>query len=653
LSQLDDDALAALASVGILRRARKDLETLKPTVIAARNELTVDLGSQRVTFDERGPSHARCTCPARSTCQHVLSALLYLRETTAEGQAAGAKKPAATPELLGELLAITPTELMAYAGRAAVREALELVEASPDPVIVLGPPLLIRLVQPPLEIRYAGGGLDALILNYRGKRRAQLIAQVILALQRASGITMPELPRRASRGLATLEVPRVFLDHVRGTLRECIEIGVAHLSENMVERLLSHGAAAEGQGLHRLALSLKRLGAHVDLQLGRSAATSTEALLDELTQAFALTEAISHATRRVPVLWGEARGSFQDVSQLELIGVAAEPWQTPSGYNGLTLLMWSPSQKRWLSATEARPTGLMGFDPTTRYRASGPWAGLESPAAACGAFVRLGAARVGPFGRLSLSEKTRASASPLTQWPEFYPVEYSEWAPLRVARPADSSAGLVERDPHAAYVVLRPVRWGPPAFDPIRQVLSRTLVDAKGDELLLTLRHSQLNSHGIDRLESLQPRTGARVVARLLQGAELVAQPIALLHDEGAARADNLLLDAAPKESVLDPLLRTLKALVPEAASTADDDATTGLPSVTSTRLRALEQELLHIAERGSAAQDTRATELNRLTEAVCSAGLSLPSRNSSAKEPFSEYLLRLRYLTTVARALA
>jgi hypothetical protein len=133
----------------------------------------------------------------------------------------------------------------------------------------------------------------------------------------------------------------------------------------------------------------------------------------------------------------------------------------------------------------------------------------------------------------------------------------------------------------------------------------------------------------------------------------LVAQPIALLHDEGAARADNLLLDAAPKESVLDPLLRTLKALVPEAASTADDDATTGLPSVTSTRLRALEQELLHIAERGSAAQDTRATELNRLTEAVCSAGLSLPSRNSSAKEPFSEYLLRLRYLTTVARALA
>ena len=267
-----------------------------------------------------------------------------------------------------------------------------------------------------MEVRYAGGGLESFIFEYRGRQRKGLIARAVLAFQRANGASIPPLPaskasRRSAKPLASHEQPatRRLLTHVLATLAECVGgPGVPHLSENMAERLLSHSAAAEGADLHRLSLALSRLAHHVDLQLELNAESSSAALLSELAQAFALASAIRDSSTVVPGLWGAARSEYENVSRLELIGVAAEPWRTESGYTGLTLFLWSPGRKRWYSATEARPVGLPDFDPVKRYRASGPWAGCESPAVACGAQVLLSHARVNRSGRISLAADTRA-----------------------------------------------------------------------------------------------------------------------------------------------------------------------------------------------------------------------------------------------------
>jgi hypothetical protein len=507
-------------------------------------------------------------------------------------------------------------------------------------------------------MRYAGGGLNAIICDYHGKRRERLLTQAILALQRASGRALPDLPaRRARQGGSNkrLEHPTALLEHVRATLCESIDIGIAHISENIVERLLSHAAAAEGAGLHRLSLALNRLGTHVDLQLARSALTSTQELLDELAQAFALASALQQAKQVIPSLWGSSRASFADIPQLDLIGVAAQPWRTSSGYTGLTLLLWSPSQERWFSATEARPVGMRGFDPVARYRASGPWAGLQSPATACGAQIRLTGASVGGSGRLSLSERTHATVSHLPQWPRFGAAEYSDWELLEAEIGDETSgAGLVERDPHAAYVVLRPAQWGAPAFDPAKQELSRTLLDDKGNRLALVLRYSWLNRHGIDRLEALRPAAGSRVVARLSRShGSVVAQPIAVLSDQSAAKCDNLLLDPAPPGSVLDPLMRKLRMLADAKSNdTLDEQSSPSAPNATDARLRALERELLNVAERGASGSDARGIELQRLAERVRSTGLDLPVRRPSRAQNLAEYILKLHYCVSVVRAL-
>ncbi len=66
LARLGDEDFAARASAGLLRRARKDLESLSPAIAEADDAVTVYLGDHQIVLDARGPAHARCTCPARA-----------------------------------------------------------------------------------------------------------------------------------------------------------------------------------------------------------------------------------------------------------------------------------------------------------------------------------------------------------------------------------------------------------------------------------------------------------------------------------------------------------------------------------------------------------------------------------------------------------
>lgn len=170
----------------------------------------------------------------------------------------------------------------------------------------------------------------------------------------------------------------------------------------------------------------------------------------------------------------------------------------------------------------------------------------------------------------------------------------------------------------------------------------------------LVLRYSRLTRHGIDRLGALRPPTGSRVLAKLSRSrGNIIAQPIAVLSVDAAAKADNLLLDPMPPGSVLDPLMRKLRTLI-DASTTAapDEQFETGPPNATDSRLRALERELLNVAERGASGSDARGVELRRLAESTRTTGLDLPISRWSTAQSLAEYVLRLRYCVSVVRAL-
>ena len=78
LACTDDDYLIGISNKGIVKRAYKDLEGATPVVTWKEESASVTLGEETcricVPLGE-----SSCSCPSRSICRHVVSAILWLK----------------------------------------------------------------------------------------------------------------------------------------------------------------------------------------------------------------------------------------------------------------------------------------------------------------------------------------------------------------------------------------------------------------------------------------------------------------------------------------------------------------------------------------------------------------------------------------------
>src|SRR5262245_42481550 len=77
---LDDDALASLANKGLFRRAQKDLEAVRPQIVATEPTVVRLQVADAIVEIPELPAKSKCSCPATGICRHILSALVYLRD---------------------------------------------------------------------------------------------------------------------------------------------------------------------------------------------------------------------------------------------------------------------------------------------------------------------------------------------------------------------------------------------------------------------------------------------------------------------------------------------------------------------------------------------------------------------------------------------
>jgi len=224
LARFDDDAFAALANRGLLRRARKDLEKETPEIVEeSSTRIVMRFGGQRIEFDSRGPAAARCTCPARFGCQHILAAAIALGSMAPEatGNApAGAITTTDHQELrqplIQALLDLRPQTLREHSGKAGYRWAWQFVQdldIENDLTLAGERNVVITFRHPPLSFRYMGGSVDALLSNADIKQIAKYRVAAVLAFQRASGQACTGRTRisrralRAARSTSSCGVP--------------------------------------------------------------------------------------------------------------------------------------------------------------------------------------------------------------------------------------------------------------------------------------------------------------------------------------------------------------------------------------------------------------------------------------------------------------
>jgi hypothetical protein len=654
LARLDDAGLTALASAGLLRRARKDLESRQPELIGSDETVKVRVADHEVTFDSRGPAHAHCTCPAKTVCQHVLAACLFLKSPP-DGDGPTQAPASDAPEqsaLHTALLAITLADLVRFAGKPAIREVLRAIESEEPAQISFDNALVIRLARQGIEFRYVGGGPESLITDFRGRSGKKLAAQAILSVQRAHGMqhTLPgEAQQEPEHPQEVQELRAAVLKKVARLLQECVDVGLAHISDTLLERFGALATVAEGAKLHRLSLALSRLADHVDLILERHARGDPAAFLAELASTFALTEAL-----RDPASWnrvelvGEARSSYEESAALDLFCAGAYAWQTGSGYWGLTLLFWSETLRRWFTHSDSRPLGTLGFSPREAYRQGGPWRGCASPSAIMGQRVVVNKASANRAGRLSGGNSIAAKVSAMTV-PDFVGSSFTSWAALHEhARDTLEGIGLAERNPLAEYVVLCPRRFLKRGFAGASQTLVWPIEDEHGEQLQLHLEYSDISAAAVERLDALEPESDVRIIAQLNWSGVLTARPLTLLRTAGDRVVDNLFLDEPPALGAGRMLLGKLRAALTSLPSTRGVEPAIHPMHGTDRMLNELNALLLNIAERGATSHTGFAEPLTAAARKLHDSGLTLVDPSGSLD---ASAVLRARYLSQVAQA--
>ena len=661
----DDDAWIALANRGLLRRARKDLDTLDIRVAVETGEdVEVAVGDRTVRIGVAGPGEAVCSCASAVICQHIISAGLWLGSAAAAPSDRPGHGPAAD-RLHQDLMAIDAATLTSYAGRPGYRWAHQMLDdqATP-PTATREAYLAIAFERPPLTVRYLGGGLDGLVLDQPVPHPQRFRAAAVLAWQRAHGLVLPPPPAPRARAggesgpsMSRGESRARLRATVTELLRDAVAIGVSHLSPALHERLTSAATWAQGVEYHRLGLLLRRLADHVDLLLTRSALADDLILLDEIGVAHALVAALdaaASADAEPTALVGRARMAYDQVRTLDLIGLGGRPWRTASGYHGLTCVFWSPTRQQFLSWTDARPTSLAAFDPRARWQQPAPWTGLATPAASAGCRLTLTHAQVSPDNRISGAESTTAALTPLgsAELMSLLPVRASwhEVAPARIRGLSDPA------DPASQWTVLRPARALPARWDGASQTLRYVLLDEENEAVALEVPWSRLHAHVIGRLEALGEDlpAAALVVARVVRRrGHLVGEPLSVVARGPAAHpVDALHFDDGPGQRRSRLVERLLKSHTPDRPGPADGEQPTAAVPVQLADLRALiEAE----AQRGCAGVAPGYVH-HRLVQAhgdLRRIGLSLFAEPPPAVSP-AEALLRSLYLVQqVEQALA
>ena len=486
VSLLDDEALAALASKGLVRRARNDLQSSPPKLIEPGDdkvrlqveEYTVELAEIATQFG--------CTCPATGACRHIVTAILFLRETSAAAPPANQRTPSTAAD---EVLAVTDEALEKWAGKALIRRAIQILANDVRSEFEDAQTLVIRFSDWNVTCRWIPGyELSGMICSCHAAGACVHRVAAVMAFQAARGrrqiVSTPTALDASSGAPRTrLEV----LESIGSVLRERVSLGLSRLSSSTEARLRTLAVS-------RMASICRDSSECCTRWLTRSLCGSggtprprpatclqprpESRHCDGAREPFcrtggrpplALRQGRRHRFRR------HGRPPMADAQRLLrrdrlLLGPVSESVgdldRIPPGGSGRVRPDF-PLSSRWA-------VGRLRF------------AVASQPAcdAAAAGVAKQGGPTVGT-DRHSLRDVRKSDSSQM-------PSPITAWSELAERAGRLFAGGLQTRAEQDEIVFLRPERWGPAAFDTVRQVLVQPVFDVVGRAA--PSRHSALQA---------------------------------------------------------------------------------------------------------------------------------------------------------------
>ncbi|GED66933.1 hypothetical protein BRE01_06350 [Brevibacillus reuszeri] len=523
----NEEYLIQYANKGIYNRALKDMEK-GVTVSYEFGEDYVEcaLSDDSVCRLHADISRFSCSCPSDKMCKHVIIAIVYYAnqyltvDTTEE--VAGFQ-----PDF-GWVLDLAPAQISKAFSAAQIEEVLFRLEYDEDIEIAMTSFLTVTLPSQKVIVTFEPDSeIAKTMCSCKAKGNCIHKLEALLRYRLANQID-------DSAALLTTNLDVSFdQDVVRETkelIQEVLGIGLAKLSNTICTRLELLAIAAHNGNLPNLESELRGLHGDLSLFFKRHVQFSKEGLLDRLTRVYvglvALERAV-HSDQKKQLL-GSFKSRYYTIPQLTLYALGANPWETRSGYKGVTYYFFSLDDKRIYTYTEARPVYYEGssFSYLNSYKGKTPWSDLLTMEELAQSQVVLTQPKTNREQRLSSSEDTQLGIQARLHIEEIELGDtfIRDWAEVTKRKSGD----LFEQSTDTVFL-LRAAKASNVEFDDATQKLSITIEHEDCHTIDLTITYQEKFARTLNALERNKRLLELRDVFVLVQRIGDTFVPISFL----------------------------------------------------------------------------------------------------------------------------
>lgn len=470
IKNVDDDYLIGISNKGTVKRAVKDLEAESPSLTWTDGEAAVALKEENCII--RAPlTDSACSCPSRSICRHIVTAILWLKreleredavrenegqngqepeggslqEESADGKpkadASGrieavSERAAEKGERFQEILDIPAEKLKRACKGSRYGKFLAHMRAGALPPVEESSVVTVTLPWDKAVVK--------LLLPFSGSSctchsRELCVhkAQAVLAYQLTKkAVTLEQLEalKEAETSFDEAQVARAAAA-VCETLCQQMRIGLSRQSPEETESLERLAVIAHRAGLPTLESGLRALSGSYEQYFSRSAAFEGGELLQRILAVYRLARELSEAagsprventkgsgpkaaeagetaqkSDKIRSLAGSFRDTYEPVGTLHLAAMGARSFSSKAGYAGEIYYFLETQQKRWYTWTDVRPTIYEGSSrkpPANSGGALAPWGLNVSRSELQKLEFDLQNAKAAPGGRLSVSQESK------------------------------------------------------------------------------------------------------------------------------------------------------------------------------------------------------------------------------------------------------
>ncbi|MDR2917223.1 MAG: hypothetical protein LBV74_20705 [Tannerella sp.] len=349
-----EDFLITLANKGLCKRAQKDLLSVeKVDVLPEGDCLKVIFPDASVTLAPN-ISQSVCSCPSKVVCKHILMGILVAKEvssetsvTTGNSDTLSVAAENAFPVSAGSWQSLREVDIASLrkkAGKRLFEDTLRLIQNGWTADFKEGEMLEATINTEQVTVYFPKeNSLEYAVCKCGepGLCKHKLIAVLsFLSAQNLLGET--EGDSNITVSLLT-DATKELIRSAGGFVAGILDKGLISCSDNDSESAIQYSVRLETSGIGNLARMFRTLSSDLENMLSKHVAfnaLTTFALLSRLHNTMRLILQNEHNTQMLSNLIESTRSDYYTTPVGTFTGLGAIPWQTRSGYFGLTAYLF-------------------------------------------------------------------------------------------------------------------------------------------------------------------------------------------------------------------------------------------------------------------------------------------------------------------------